>query len=123
LSASNFGFDVFLLLEHAFPADEVGHTFDEDVHERSLRLTEAIGVGDIVETALGCGIDTSTTTGLEAQLSAEVLEVLAGREQRDLNHGSSSETSSEVGRAGQNVTKMVVVHEVLAHALKHLSDD
>merc|ERR1711887_385166 len=40
----------------------------------------------------------------------------------NLDHGTSTETSSQVGWAGKDPTKMVVVHEVVTFLLKDLLD-
>ena len=61
-------------------------------------------------------------TYLETHLAEDLLEVSSGRELGDLDHGASSETSSEVGWAGKNPTEMVVVHEVVTFLLEDLLD-
>ena len=106
LSDSELSFDGFSSLEHAFPSDEVGDTFDEDVNEGSLRLSESIGVGDIPSSTNRGGVDTSDTTGLEGEGRADLLEVFSSGEVGELNHGSGSESSSEVGGAGEDETEM-----------------
>jgi hypothetical protein len=68
-------------------------------------------------------VNTSTSTSLELKLSTDIFKVFATREVRDLDHASSSETCSEVRGAGEDVTKMVVMHEVFAHALEGLGND
>ena len=74
----NLGVDAFTLLEHLLPTDEVGNTFDEDIDESGLTLTETVGVADVKLTTFSCRVDSSSTTGLEAEFAAEVLEVFAG---------------------------------------------
>ena len=122
LSDSELSFDGFSSLEHAFPSDEVGDTFDEDVNEGSLRLSESIGVGDIPSSTNRGGVDTSDTTGLEGEGRADLLEVFSSGEVGELNHGSGSESSSEVGGAGEDETEMLVVHEVVSVSLEDLLD-
>jgi len=72
---------------------------------------------------LSSRVDTRSTTSLEAQLGTDILEVFAAGKEGDLAHASGSEACSKVGRAGQNVTKMVIMHEVFAHALEDLGND
>jgi len=74
-------------------------------------------------TALGSGVNTATTTSLETKFAAEILEIFTSGEEGQASHGSSAETCTKVGRAGKDVSEMVVVHKVFAHALKDLSDD
>jgi len=121
-NSSNFSVDVLSLLKSLFPSDDLGNTLDEDVDELGLGLAESIGVGDVPGATGGGGVDTSGSSGLETHLAEDLLEVSSGRELWDLDHGASSETSSEVGWAGKNPTEMVVVHEVVTFLLEDLLD-
>merc|ERR1719198_23938 len=122
-AGSDLGLDVFATFEHSFPADDVGNTLGEGVHELGLRLSETVSVGDIPGATSGGGVDTSATTGLELHLGADFLEIGAGGHKRDLDHSSGTESSSKVGGAGEDVSKMVVVHEVESCGLKGVSND
>ena len=42
---------------------------------------------------------------------------------RELDHASSTKTSSQIGRASQDITEMVIVHKIFSHALKDISND
>jgi len=125
LSASHFLLDLsgLSLLEHAFPADAVGSAFNEDVDELSLTLAKSVGVGDIPGATDGVGVDTTATTGLEAELCTLVLEVFTGREEREFDHGTGAESSSQVGWASKDETQMVVVHEIVSCTREHFLDD
>jgi len=103
--------DVGTGLEGGLPLDEVGDTMDEHVDERDFGVSESVGVGDIVLTTLSGGVDTGSTSGLESELSADVLEVGSSGELGEHDHASGTETSSEVGRAGEDVTEMIGSHE------------
>ena len=122
LSSGDFGFAVFASLHHAFPSDDVGNTVDEHVDEINFGVSKSVSVGDIELSTDSGGVDTGSTSGLESELSADILEVGSGRELGDLNHGTGTETSSEVGGAGQDVTEMVVVHEIGASGNEDLLD-
>jgi hypothetical protein len=123
LCSLKFSLNIFLLLEHAFPSDKVGNTLDENVNESGLTVSKTISVRNIPSTSSGCGINTSGSTHLELELTTEFLKVLSSREKGELDHASSSESCSKVGRAGKDVTKMVIMHEIFAHGLESLSDD
>jgi len=108
----DLGLDVFALSEHLFPSDEVGDTMDEGVDEGDFGVSESVGVGDIELTTFSGGVDTGSTSGLESESVADVLEVGSGRELGDEAHASSTETGSTVGGAGEDETEMIGVHEV-----------
>ena len=61
-------------------------------------------------------------TYLETHLAADGLEVGSSREEGNLDHAASSETSSEVGWASQDPAEVLGVHEVGAFGLKDLLD-
>jgi len=119
---SEFLLNALSLSEHAFPSDVVGNSLNEDVDEGGLRLTKTVGVGDIPSAADGSRVDTGATTSLEGELGADFLEVFSSGEVGELNHGTGSETCSEVGGAGEDVTEMCVVHEVVSVTLEDLLD-
>ena len=112
LSSGDFGFAVFALLHHAFPSDDVSNTVDEHVDEINFGVSESVSVGDIELTTFSGGVDTGSTSGLESESVADVLEVGSGRELGDEAHASSTETGSTVGGAGEDETEMIGVHEV-----------
>lgn len=76
---SDFGFGngVVARVHHPFPLDEEGKSFDEDVAEVNLSLTNSIGVGDIPDSSSGCGVDTTDTSSLELHFVEEFLPVFA----------------------------------------------
>ena len=112
LSSGDFGFAVFALLHHAFPSDDVSNTVDEHVDEINFGVSESVSVGDIELSTDSGGVDTGSTSGLESELSTDILEVGSGGELGDHAHASSTETGSTVGGAGEDETEMVGVHEV-----------
>jgi len=122
LSTGNLSLDVLSGLEHAFPSDDVGNTVDEHVDERDFGVSESISVGDIEDSTNRLRVDTSSTTSLESELSTDILEVRSSGELGDGDHASGTETSSEVGRAGEDVSEMVGVHEVGSVLLEDILD-
>jgi len=122
LGTGNFSLDVLAFLEHGFPSDDVGDTMDEHVDESDFGVSESVGVGDVENTTLGLRVDTGSTTSLESELSADVLEVGSSGELGDGEHASGTETSSEVGRAGEDETEMLGVHEVTSVSGEDLLD-
>jgi len=122
-AVGDFFLDVFTSLEHTFPPDDVGDSLSEGVHELSLGFAETVSVADIPGAAGGGGVDTSTATSLELHLCADGLEVGTSGDEGNLHHGSSAETSSEVGGASKDVSKMLVVHEVESCGCECLLDD
>merc|ERR1719423_425758 len=110
-SGSDFSFDVFTLFQSLFPSDDLSDTFDEDVDQFDFGLAQSVGVGDIPGA-------TSGTSGLETHTSEEVLEVLAARDQWDLDHSTSTETSTQVGWASEDPSQVVGVHEVVTFGLQ-----
>jgi len=112
LGSGDFSLDIFTLLEHLLPSEEVSNTVDEHVDEVDLGVSESVSVGDIELTTFGSGVNTGTTSSLESEFAAELLEAGSGGELGDEAHSSSTETSSTVGGAGEDVSEMVVVHEV-----------
>lgn len=119
-NSSNFSVDVLSLLESLFPSDDLGNTLDEDVDELDFRLAESISVGDVPGAAGGGRIDTSSSSGLETHSSENLLEVRSAGEVWDLDHGASSQTSSEVGWAGKDPAEMLRVHEIVSLVLQAL---
>ena len=93
-------------------------TFDEDVDQFDFGLAQSVGVGDIPGATSGGRVNTSGTSGLETHAAEEVLEVLAARDQWDLDHGTSTETSTQVGWASENPSQVVGVHEVVTFGLQ-----
>jgi len=112
LGVGDFALDVLSSFEHGFPSEEVGDTVDEGVDEIDFGGTESVSVGDIELTTGSSRVDTGSTSSLELELRAEFLESGSLGELGDNAHGTGTETSSTVGGAGQDVTEMVVVHEV-----------
>jgi len=48
------------LLEHLFPADEVGSSLDENVDKSDFTFAKAVGVADVEDSSLACSrINTS----------------------------------------------------------------
>merc|ERR1719423_381013 len=119
-SGSDFSFDVFTLFQSLFPSDDLGDTFDEDVDQFDFGLAQSVGVGDIPGATSGGRVNTSGTSCLETHTSEEVLEVLATRDQWDLDHGTSTETSTQVGWASEDPSQVVGVHEVVTFGLKQV---
>jgi len=107
---------------HPFPLNEKGESFDEDVAKVDFSLSNSIGVGYIPDSSLGIGVNSSHTSGLELHFVEECFPVLASGNVGELGHASASQTSSEVGRAGEHETEMVVVHEVRSVLLHDLFD-
>ena len=93
-------------------------TFDEDVDQFDFGLAQSVGVGDIPGATSGGRVNTSGTSGLETHAAEEVLEVLAARDQWDLDHSTSTETSTQVGWASENPSQVVGVHEVVTFGLQ-----
>merc|ERR1712216_414370 len=114
--------DALAFLEHHLPADAGGRTLDEEVDELHLGLAKAIGVGDIPRAAGRGGVDAGSAASLEAHLLQHVLEVLARGKLGELDHRAGTQASSQVGGAGEDISEVVVVHEVLALSLEHLAD-
>ena len=59
---------------------------------------------------------------METHLGEGILEVGLGGDVWDFDHGTSTETSSQVGWASQDPSQMVVVHEVVTFGLEDLLD-
>ena len=93
-------------------------TFDEDVNQFDFGLAQSVGVGNIPGATSGGRVNTSGTSGLETHAAEEVLEVLAARDQWDLDHSTSTETSTQVGWASENPSQVVGVHEVVTFGLQ-----
>lgn len=122
LGLGDLSLDVLALLQGLLPLDDLSNTLDEEVAQIDLGVSETVGVGDVPGTTGGGGVNTGGSTGLEAHLLQDVLEVSAGRELGDLDHGTSAEARSQVGGAGQDVPEVIVVHEVVALTLEALLD-
>mmetsp|Transcript_33739 Transcript_33739/g.81700 ORF Transcript_33739/g.81700 Transcript_33739/m.81700 type:complete len:252 (+) Transcript_33739:77-832(+) len=122
LGSSHQLINVLTLLQHLLPLDQGAHTVDEDVHQVGLGLAQTVGVGDVPLAAHRGGVHSRGAAGLQAQLGADLTEILAGRDQRQLGHGPGAQASSQVGRARQDVPQVIVVHEIVALFLQHLLD-
>lgn len=61
---------------HPFPLDEESESFNKDVAEVDLSLTNSVGVGDIPDSSRRCGVDTTDTSSLELHFVEEFLPVL-----------------------------------------------
>merc|ERR1719219_1335219 len=65
------------------------------------------------------GLQARGTAGVDSA-AQHCTEVFAGREKWNLNHGTSAESSSQVGWAGQDPSEMVGVHEIVTFSLEAL---
>merc|ERR1711933_476400 len=104
-----FSFNVLSFFKSFFPADDLSNTFDEEIAQINFGETQAIRVGDIPSTTCGGRVNTSCTTSLKSHLFQDILEVFTSGEERNFHHGTSTETCTQIGWAGENVTKMFVV--------------
>lgn len=114
--------DVLALLQSLLPEDDLRDTLDEEVAELDLGHTETIRVGDIPGSSGGCGVDTSRTTSLKAHLLQHILEVRTSGEERHLDHSTSAKSCTQVRRARQDESQVIVVHEVVSLLLQALLD-
>ena len=99
--------------EGVLSIDEGTDAVDHILNESLLGETESSLVGDVENTGAGVGVLTVDTTELHVVLSADVLHlghVLAELGQLDVHGGSESGT--KVGRAGGDVTEMVITREL-----------
>jgi len=109
-------------LESLLSENDEGGALNEDVAQLDFREAETIGVGDVPGAAGGGGVDTSGATSLELHVGQNLLEVGAGGEERDLHHGTGSETSSQIGGASQDPAQMGVGHEIAFVLFEDLLD-
>merc|ERR1719295_1450218 len=99
--------------------DEESDTVADELEELDLGVANTIGVGDIVGAVGGGGVDTTGTTLLETEEVQDLVELLLVLGQgRELDVDAGTETSSQVGWAGQDVAEMLVPHVRVA-ALLH----
>jgi len=112
-----------VFLELCFPDDDLRNALNEAVDQIDFRKAETIGVGDVpLAFGVGGGVDTGGAAGLELHRSQNLLEIVAGGELGNFNDGAGAETCAQIGGAGQDESQMVVVHEVLVHALQDILD-
>ena len=89
------------------------NTIDHVLDELLLRSAESPSVGDVKHTIVGLSVLTVGTTNLDVVLVSDLLElslVLGELGQLDVDGGS--EGSTEVSRAGSNVTEMFILGEL-----------
>ena len=99
--------------ESVLGIDKGADTIDHILNESLLGETESSLVGDIENAGAGVGVLTVDTTELNVELGTDGLHlfhVLAELGKLDVHGGSESGT--KVGRAGSDVTEMVVVGEL-----------
>jgi hypothetical protein len=92
---------------------EGSDTVDHVLNEILLRSSESSKVGNIEDTVVGLGVLSMDTSDLNVVLVRDGIELvfLLGKTRKlDMNRGSKG--SSEVGWAGSDVTKMVIMGEL-----------
>merc|ERR1719353_382478 len=108
------------VVQQSLPLHKLGSTLNEHVHQIHLTLADAVSVGDVPGAASVGRVDTTSATSLETHFAKEGLPVRARRELGQHHHGASTQTSSEVRRAREHPTEVVVVHEASPLSLEHL---
>jgi len=102
-----------------FHLDEEFYTVTHELEETELGESETISVGHVIDTSLSCGIYTTSSTLLETEFVENLVEfLLVLGEVGNGNVYTSTQTCSQVAGAGEYVTEMVVVHEVVAGLLE-----
>jgi len=99
------------------------YTINQILHKVHLRFAETVTVGDIVGASSGSSVNTTSSTLLQTVGIKELIEARVARHVGDLDMHASTETGSQVGGAGQDVTKMLGPHELpafLSNVLLHL---
>jgi len=92
-------------------------TLDEHVDALDFGETESIGVRDIKDTANGFAVDATGTSLLESHLVEDDLEVLGLTKLWNLDVDAASDTGTEVGWASEDVSEVLVPHELVAGLL------
>jgi len=121
-NSSNVSIDVLSGFQFLFELDQQFNTVDDHLDQFNFGETDTVGVGDIEGSVGGSGIDTTGTTLLETELSEESIEVSALGKVWDLNVDTSTDTSTKVGWAGKDETKMFVPHVFVSGGLHVLFD-
>jgi len=99
--------------------DEEADAVADELEELDFGISDTIGVGDVVGAVGGGSVDTTGTTLLETEEVQDLVELLLVLGQRrELDVDAGTETSSQVGWAGQDVAEMLVPHVRVA-ALLH----
>jgi len=121
-NGSDFGVDVLAGFQFLLELDQQFNTVDDHLDQFNFGETDTVGVGDIEGSVSGSGIDTTGTTLLETEFSEETFESGVLGKLWDLDVDTSTDTGSEVGWAGQDVSEMFVPHVLLSGILHVLFD-
>jgi len=99
--------------------DEEGDAVAHELEEIDLGVADTVSVGNVVGAVVGGGVDTTGTTLLETEEIQDFVQLLLVLGQGgELDVDAGTETSSQVGWAGQDVAEMLVPHVRVA-ALLH----
>ena len=103
----------FFISERLLSSD---HSLDAIIHvldELNLVSAESSQVGDVEDTVVSLGVLTVDTSDLDVVLVSDLLvELRVSHELGKVDVNGGSETSTHVGWAGGNVTKVLVVGEL-----------
>jgi len=99
--------------------DEETDTVADELEEIDLGVADTVSVGNVVGAIGGGGVDTTGTTLLETEEVQDLVQLLLILGQGgEFDVDAGTETSSQVGWAGQDVAEMLVPHVRVA-ALLH----
>jgi len=99
--------------------DEESDTVADELEELDLGVADTVSVGHVIGAVGGGGVDTTGTTLLETEEVQDLVQLLLILGQGgEFDVDAGTETSSQVGWAGQDVAEMLVPHVRVA-ALLH----
>jgi len=105
---------VLTSLEFLLDSNERVDTVDEHLDELEFREAKSVSVRDVKHATFGGGVDAASSALLESELAEKIVEFSMLGELFELHVNASSDTSSKIGWAGKNVSKMLAVHEISA---------
>merc|ERR1719295_141754 len=99
--------------------DEEGDAVAHELEKIDLGVADTVSVGDVIGAVAGGGVDTTGTALLETEEIEDLVQLLLVLGHvGELDVDTGTETSSQVGWAGQDVAEMLVPHVRVA-ALLH----
>jgi len=92
-------------------------TIDQHVDQFNFTKAQSVGVRDIKDTANSLAINTTSASLLKSHLFEDGKEVLAAAHVWDFDVDTASDTGTQVGWASENVSEVLVPHEIVAASL------
>jgi len=92
-------------------------TIDQHVDQFNFTKAQSVGVRDIKDTANSLAINTTSASLLKSHLFEDGKEVLAAAHVWDFDVDTASDTGTQVGWASENVSEVLVPHEIVAAGL------